>query len=198
MTKILSELKPVLDFMEASIHDRDDFFITSSFGYQSALLFFLLSELNQKPNCLAIRSSLTSGDIDSHRDYIMTNFDVNLTEIDRSDWLHRELKGQNFIDLDDLNRKKICRQLKRIPLLDYIESNQLKMWVSGIRRDQTEHRSRLNTIEVTDLGVIKISPFAGWDNLTVERLMDACKLRRNHNYIDFCKDNGARECGLHV
>ena len=198
MSKLVSKLNATLEFVSTCIDGRDDFFITSSFGYQSALLFYLFSELGVKPNCLAIRSSLASGNIDCHRDYIATTFDAHLTEVDREDWLQRELSGKTFFDLDDKHRQKICRQLKRIPLLDYIESSHLKMWISGIRRDQTEHRSKLNTVEVTDLGVIKLSPFASWDTSEVEELMKICNLKQNEQYIDFCKNNGSRECGLHV
>jgi len=52
-------------------------------------------------------------------------------------------------------------------------------------------------MEVTDLGVIKLSPLYDWSKSEVEDLMKSNNLQCNLDYFDFCKLNATKECGLH-
>ncbi len=192
-------LTPVLGALDFSLNGKNDVFFTSSFGYQSELLFFLLEELSVQAKCLFIKSPLSNGGIEEHKDYILnkyTNFEIH--EIDRTEWTESQLKGRNFFEIADEERKTICRALKRGPLIDFIETHSMKTWVSGIRRDQTSSRSELNFIEITDLNVIKLSPMFLWRSQEVEFLTDVLKLKTNDLYQDYCKLNEKSECGLHL
>ena len=183
-----------LDFC---LKGRNDFFLTTSFGYQSSLLFFLMAELGVSVKCLYIRSSLSEHGVDEQMDYVNNNFHIDLKVVDRSHWLESELRDQDFFTLDADRRKSICKNLKREPLLDYIKSNSFKIWISGIRRDQTEARGEVRFMSVTDLNVIKLSPLFGWSRLEVQKLIKDNNLRVNADYMDLCKLNESKECGLH-
>lgn len=63
--------------------------------------------------------------------------------------MNREVKV--FFTLDAGRRESICRNLKREPLLEYIKSKSFKIWISGIRGDQTETRGAVRFMSVTDL-----------------------------------------------
>ena len=99
--------------------------------------------------------------------------------------------------LDSDRRESICRNLKRQPLLDYIKSNSFKIWISGIRKDQTEARGAIQFMSVTDLSVIKLSPLFAWSKNDVKDLMINNNLKVNAEYVDLCKFNESNECGLH-
>ncbi len=183
-----------LDFC---LKDRSDYFLTTSFGYQSSLLFFLMAELGVSAKCLYIKSSLSQSGVEKQMDYVTSNFSIDLTVVDRTDWLESELQGQDFIKLDSNRRKSICKNLKREPLLKYIEDNCFKIWISGIRRDQTDSRNEVQFISVTDLNVIKLSPLFKWSREEVKNLIIDNNLRVNSEYYDLCKFNDSKECGLH-
>ena len=192
--KLIENTLASLDFC---LKGRKDFFLTSSFGYQSSLLFFLMAELGVHVRCLYVRSNLSMHGIDQQMDYIINNFDVDLEVVDRSDWLKNELRGDEFLMLDSDRRESICRNLKRQPLLDYIKSNSFKIWISGIRKDQTEARGAIQFMSVTDLSVIKLSPLFAWSKNDVKDLMINNNLKVNAEYVDLCKFNESNECGLH-
>lgn len=183
--------------LEFSLHGRADFFLTTSFGFQSSLLFFLFSEIGVKPKCLFVKSQLATGGIDRQMDYLLDKYDIDLSIVDRTGWLDHELHGNDFMDLGELQRRSLCSDLKRQPLLDYIKSNNFKIWISGIRKDQSQARKSVEFMEVTDLNVIKISPLFAWSKIEVSDLISANKLKINSEYVDLCKLNDSKECGLH-
>ena len=192
--KLINSTLSALDF---ALKGRNDFFLTTSFGYQSSLLFFLMAELGISMRCLYIRSGLSSGGIEEQIDYATNKFDIDLRVVDRSHWLEGELRGQEFLTLDDHRRESICKNLKREPLLEYIKSHSFKVWISGIRKDQTDARSAIQFMEVTDLEVIKLSPLFAWSKLDVKNLIIGNDLKVNADYFDLCKFNESKECGLH-
>lgn len=192
--KLIDSTLSALDF---ALKGRSDFFLTTSFGYQSSLLFFLMAELDVSMKCLYVKSSLSTGGIEEQIDYATNKFDIDLTMVDRSDWLENELQGQEFMTLEEYRRETICKNLKREPLLDYIKSHSYKIWISGIRKDQTNARSAIQFMDVTDLEVIKLSPLFAWSKLDVRNILMDNGLRINSDYLDLCKINESKECGLH-
>tara|TARA_B100000900_G_C19985329_1_gene475481 strand:- start:26 stop:499 length:474 start_codon:yes stop_codon:yes gene_type:complete len=157
-----------------------------------------MAELGVPVKCLYVKSNLSMNGIDRQMDYVTNNFDVDLKIVDRCKWLEGELKGQDFLSLDTARRKDICRNLKREPLLEYINTNSFKIWISGIRKDQTETRSAIQFMSVTDLSVIKLSPLFAWSKEDVKNLIENNNLQVNAEYVDLCKFNESKECGLHL
>lgn len=80
----------------------------------------------------------------------------------------------------------------------YIAKNNFEVWISGIRRSQTKHTQSLRVLDVTDLGVVKLSPLAGWSDEEVGGVLNYLGLPVNLEYYDMCKFNSSRECGLHI
>ena len=122
---------------------------------------------------------------------------MDLRIVDRDAWLEKELKGQDFMLLDSERKKYICTNLKREPLLDFIRSNSFKIWISAIRKDQTQSRSAIEFMEVTDLNAIKLCPLHAWTKPEAGELILSHKLLVNNEYLDLCKLNESKECGLH-
>lgn len=176
---------------------REDVISTTSFGYQSSLLFFLMSEAGVYHRCIYVSSQLTTGGQELQRGAIESLFDIDVTECDRTEWVTQALKGRSFFDLQDEERKNMCSELKRDPLKDFIREKQANIWMSGIRKDQSIRRSGLQFFETTDLGVIKIAPMYSWDKEDTQRIIKLLRLPINEDYVDFCKLNTSGECGLH-
>lgn len=118
--------------------------------------------------------------------------------VDRSQWLEIELRGQDFFTLDAGRRESICRDLNREPSLESIKSNAFKIWISEIRRDQTDFRSVAQFMSVTDISVIKLFPLFEWSEQEAKNLIIDNNLRVNADYSDLCKVNELKECGLHL
>lgn len=195
-TSIISETVQVLNNL---LKGRSDVFFTTSFGFQSELLFYVLANVEINAHCVFIKSPLAYGGIDRHKNYLLGKYsNLRFTEIDRTLWLQRELNGSDFLELDGESRSLICRNLKREPLVDFVNAFSMRIWISGIRRDQTEFRSSAEYIQQTDFGVTKVSPMLEWDRDLVIFLMSELGLMTNNEYLDLCKANSSLECGLHL
>tara|TARA_Y100000992_G_scaffold302689_1_gene278458 strand:+ start:5321 stop:5911 length:591 start_codon:yes stop_codon:yes gene_type:complete len=194
----MHSLEDTLSSIKFSIEERKDYFLTTSFGYQSALMFFLFDQLNIKPDVLYINNGLCLGDIKSHMIKIQDRFEFNLTCIDRQKYVEKFLKGRDLLSLPEKEKAEICRSSKREPLKDYIEKNNKKLWFSGIRRSQTNNRKDINLYNTSDIGVIKISPLAKFKDEEIKSFCQKFSLPMNLDYKDLCKENSLNECGLHL
>ena len=144
--------------LQRCIGDRSDVFFSTSYGKQSALLHYFISQVSPSTMGFSVTSPLTMGNIEKHREYLDREFSLPMTVVDRTGWLESVLKGMSFLDLSDSDKILICRQIKRSPLCEYIEKNDHKIWVTAIRKEQTERRKGSNFLNTTDLGVVKVAP----------------------------------------
>ena len=191
-------LNQAIDTLKLSLSDRKDIVATTSFGFQSSMLFYLLREANINCHILYISSSLAYGGIEKQKDYIEKTFGYKTIVVDREKWLNDQLNGRKFTDLDETEKEIICKGLKKDPLLEFIQRNNIGVWISGIRRDQTKSRKSLQFLDTTDLGVSKISPMFNLTNTDIKASLDEMNLMVNEQYIDLCKLNPKLECGLHT
>ena len=194
---LMSALHVTITSLNHALSGREDVLVTTSFGFQSALLFFLLKEADVDAQFLYISSPLAFGGIERQRELISDLFHVEVCEVSRSEWVAGELGASEFMNLSSARRKTICSDLKRGPLMDFSRENKIKVWVTGIRRDQTRSRASVQFINGTDLGMVKVAPIYSWGSSEVESLLRYCKLPVNTEYVDLCKYNDTFECGLH-
>ena len=193
------KLAGLIAAMSSTLNRRRDVFFTTSLGLYSELMFFLMSEAANQPKVLCVRSPLSHGGIDLHRDGMVRKYGakVHYEEVDRSLWVTEHLRGRELFDLDVEGRAALCRGLKRQPVMDFASRAACKVWVSGIRRDQTRSRRHVKLHEHINEGVVKYSPLLNWSAGEVQDLFDYLALSRNTDYVDLCKLNQNNECGLH-
>ncbi|WP_269473302.1 phosphoadenosine phosphosulfate reductase domain-containing protein [Kineobactrum salinum] len=73
-----------------------------------------------------------------------------------------------------------------------------EVWLTGIRREETEHRKSLDIVSRDDRGIIKVAPLFYWSEQDVERYMEQHQLPSCRHYFDPTKVLDGRECGLHT
>ena len=145
--KLIDSTLSALDF---ALKGRNDFFLTTSFGYQSSLLFFLMAELGVSMSCLYVKSNLSSGGIEEQIDYAINKFDIDLTMVDRSDWLDTELRGQEFLTIEEpKDLPKVIKDDKTY-LVDCVS-----MWLfNNLEKDEKTLKEQLKTICSTKANIV--------------------------------------------
>ena len=195
---ITQKIDTTVNALGFTLSDRSDVFFTTSYGYQSALLFALIDAAGLRAKCLFVSSRLSFGGVDAQRDTLDKKFSFDVTEVSRNVWLEQRLScGEQFLGLENHERSLICRELKREPVMEFIAKNNIGVWITGIRRAQTMSRRETRFLDVTDMGVIKVAPLADWTNYQVRQALTHLDLPRNPDYVDLCKQNEKKECGLH-
>jgi len=72
------------------------------------------------------------------------------------------------------------------------------IWLTGIRREETEHRKTLDIVSRDGRGIIKVAPIFYWSDEQMEAYMAEHDLPTCKHYFDPTKVHDGRECGLHT
>lgn len=90
------------------------------------------------------------------------------------------------------------RQVKLEPFDKALRDFAPEIWLTGIRREETEHRKTLDIVSMDNRGIIKVAPIFYWSEDEVEDYMAQHKLPTCRHYFDPTKVQDGRECGLHT
>jgi phosphoadenosine phosphosulfate reductase len=72
------------------------------------------------------------------------------------------------------------------------------IWLTALRREQTEFRQSLNIFTQDDKGVLKVAPLFFWDEAQMRDYLARHDLPNEDSYYDPTKALENRECGLHT
>lgn len=85
-----------------------------------------------------------------------------------SAWL--EVNGPNAFYSSVDNRKACCRIRKVVPLKDALNGN--KIWITGIRAEQSGNRGKMPMVEWDDNnGIFKFHPLVDWNEIQVKQYL---------------------------
>jgi phosphoadenosine phosphosulfate reductase len=101
-------------------------------------------------------------------------------------------------DDDPEVHEEFTRQVKLEPFQKALEDLQPEIWVSGIRREETEFRKNLDILSWDNRGILKVAPFFYWSEEQIEDYMAEHDLPSCRHYFDPTKVEDGRECGLHT
>ncbi len=100
-------------------------------------------------------------------------------------------------DVGDELHEEFTRQVKLEPFNRAFDDLQPELWLTGIRKDQTEFRESLDIVTVSKRGVYKVAPLFNWTEIDVEGYLYENELPTEDDYFDPTKVLSHRECGLH-
>jgi len=110
----------------------------------------------------------------------------------------REALMDGIPDIDDELHKEFTRQVKLEPFRQALEELKPEIWITGIRREQTEFRKSLDIVTEDAGGVLKVAPVFYWTETDMEGYLYENSLPREDDYHDPTKVLENRECGLHT
>lgn len=73
-----------------------------------------------------------------------------------------------------------------------------KIWLTALRKEQTEFRQSLNIFTQDDKGTLKVAPFFHWTEAQMRAWLAEHDLPNEDSYYDPTKALENRECGLHT
>ena len=102
--------------------------------------------------------------------------------------------------LDDPElHESFTRNIKLEPFERAFRELQPELWLTGIRRGETEFRQTLDIVSWdTRWGLLRVAPIFAWNDADVAAYMEANALPSCRHYFDPTKVLENRECGLHT
>lgn len=93
---------------------------------------------------------------------------------------------------------EFVRQVKLEPFQRAISEFAPDIWLTGIRREETEFRKTLDIASWDNRGLLRIAPIFNWSEQDLQDYMQAHQLPTCKHYFDPTKIADNAECGLHT
>ena len=129
---------------------------------------------------------------------IISSFNLNLklyTPIHTT--AHREVFMGQIPEISDPKHKEFTEQVKLEPFKRAMKEIKPDLWITNLRKGQTQFRDNIDIVSESNEGLLKISPFYYWSDLQLEDYMNENNLENEFDYFDPTKVDEKRECGLH-
>jgi phosphoadenosine phosphosulfate reductase len=174
---------------------------TTSFAPNAAAMLNVVVEADNKIPVVWVDSGYNVPDTYRVAEVIMDKLKPNM-QIYVPQWTAERrnaiMGGIPHPDDDPEVHEEFTRQVKLEPFQKALDDLQPEVWVSGIRREETEFRKSLDILSIDNRGILKVAPFFYWSEDQVQEYMDSNELPSCRHYFDPTKVEDGRECGLHT
>ena len=99
---------------------------------------------------------------------------------------------------DDPRHQQFTEQFKLEPFNRALKEQAADLWLTAVRREQTEFRQKMSHVEPGPHNMLKVSPLLDWTQSDMQTYLEQHHLPNISNYFDPTKGDIKRECGLHT
>lgn len=173
--------------------------MTTSFGYDSAVSLHMLSAIDASVPVVWVDSGYNVKDAYVVAEQLMQSLHLNMKIYNPLVSAERRNAIMGGIPaLEDGQFDEFVRQVKLEPFSRALDELQPEVWLTGIRQQETEHRSNLDIVSMDARGILKVAPIFYWSDEQVQAYMAEHRLPSCKHYFDPTKVHEHRECGLHT
>lgn len=174
---------------------------TTSFSPNAAAMLHIISKVDNTVPVVWIDSGYNVPDTYRTAEVIMEqlkpNMHIYIPQI-TAERRNAIMGGIPHPDDDPEVHEEFTRQVKLEPFSLALQELQPEVWISGIRRDETDFRKTLDILSWDSRGILKVAPIFYWSEEQLQAYMDAHQLPSCRHYFDPTKVEDGRECGLHT
>ena len=173
---------------------------TTSFGRNAAVMLHLVSQRDSSVPVVWVDTGYNLRDTYLVAQRLMQELKLNMhiySPLTTSERRNAIMGGVPTVQDEDLHRE-FTRQVKLEPFERALSDLQPDIWLTGIRREETELRRSLDVASLDGRGILKIAPLFHWSEADMEAYMAEHELPTCRHYFDPTKVLDGRECGLHT
>ena len=173
---------------------------TTSMGRNAAVMLHLVSEVDKDLPTVWVYTGYNLRDTYLVAERLIRDLSLNIHVYSpqmTSERRNAVMGGIPTVDEEERHRD-FTQQVKLEPFERALGEFKPEIWLTGIRREETEHRQSLDIVSVDDRGIIKVAPIFYWSEDQVDDYMGEHELPSCKHYFDPTKVHDGRECGLHT
>jgi phosphoadenosine phosphosulfate reductase len=173
---------------------------TTSMGRNAAVMLHLVSEVDKTVPTIWVDTGYNLRDTYIVAERLIRDLDVNMHVYSpqmTSERRNAIMGGIPTVDEEE-RHQDFTEQVKLEPFARALDEFQPEIWLTGIRREETEHRKSLDIVSLDNRGIIKVAPLFYWSEDDVGDYMEQHQLPTCRHYFDPTKVHDGRECGLHT
>lgn len=173
---------------------------TTSMGRNAAVMLHLVSRINAKVPTIWVDTGYNLRDTYVVAERLIRDLELNIHVYSPQMTSERRNAIMGGIPtIDEVDRhEEFTQQVKLEPFARALAEFAPQVWLTGLRREETEHRKTLDIVSRDNRGIVKVAPLFYWSDEDVERYMAAHQLPTCRHYFDPTKVHDGRECGLHT
>ena len=173
---------------------------TTSMGKNAAVMLHLVSSVDPNVPVVWVDSGYNLRDTYVVAERLIRDLDLNMhvfSPLMTSERRNAIMGGVPTVDEEE-RHQEFTRQVKLEPFDRALAEFKPDIWLTGIRREETEHRKTLDIVSMDNRGIIKVAPIFNWSDEDIEAYMQRFELPTCRHYFDPTKVMDGRECGLHT
>lgn len=173
---------------------------TTSMGKNAAVMLHLVSEVDKNVPTIWVDTGYNLRDTYVVAERLIRDLELNIhvySPLMTSERRNAIMGGVPTVDEEE-RHEEFTRQVKLEPFARALEEFKPEIWLTGIRKEETEHRQSLDIVSMDNRGIIKVAPIFNWSEDDVEAYMEQHELPTCRHYFDPTKVHDGRECGLHT
>jgi phosphoadenosine phosphosulfate reductase len=173
---------------------------TTSMGRNAAVMLQLVGQVDKTVPTIWVDTGYNLRDTYVVAERLIRDLEVNIHVYSpemTSERRNAIMGGIPTIDEEE-RHADFTRQVKLQPFDQALSEFAPQVWLTGIRREETEHRKTLDIVSLDNRGIIKVAPIFYWSEDDVDDYMAQHKLPTCRHYFDPTKVQDGRECGLHT
>ena len=174
---------------------------TTSFSPNSAAMLHLVTRIDPKMPVVWVDSGYNMPDAYQVAEQLIRQLQLNIHVFNPQMSAERRNAVMGGIphpaDNPELHQE-FTRQVKLEPFQRALDQFQPEIWLTGIRREETEFRKTLDIVTWDSRGVLRVAPLFHWTEANVQDYMQRFSLPTCKHYFDPTKVADNAECGLHT
>ena len=173
---------------------------TTSMGRNAAVMLHLVSRIDKSLPTIWVDTGYNLRDTYVVAERLVRDLEVNMhvySPTMTSERRNALMGGIPTVDEEE-RHQEFTRQVKLEPFERALAEFRPEIWLTGIRREETEHRKTLDIVSEDGRGIVKVAPLFYWSEEQLEDYMARYELATCKHYFDPTKVHDGRECGLHT
>ncbi|MEP5567168.1 MAG: phosphoadenosine phosphosulfate reductase family protein [Halioglobus sp.] len=173
---------------------------TTSMGKNAAVMLHLVSEVDKQVPTIWVDTGYNLRDTYVVAERLIRDLQLDMHVFSpqmTSERRNAIMGGVPTVDEEE-RHQDFTEQVKLEPFARALAEFKPEIWLTGIRKEETEHRKSLDIVSMDNRGIIKVAPIFNWSEEDVEAYMEQYELPTCRHYFDPTKVHDGRECGLHT
>lgn len=175
--------------------------LTTSFSPNSAAILHLVTQIQPNLPIVWIDSGYNVPDAYRVAEQLINQLKLNInvyTPIITAERRNALMGGIPLPDDNPALHEEFVRQVKLEPFQRAINELKPEIWLTGIRREETEYRKTLDIVSWDNRGLLRVAPLFNWSEQDLQDYMQRFQLPSCKHYFDPTKVADNAECGLHT
>lgn len=173
--------------------------LTTNFGPYESVILHMVSQQKADVQILWVDSGYNTKPTYAYAEALIQRLNLNIDVFTpKVSAARRDAVMNGIPSIYDEAHEEFTQQFKLEPFARAMDYYQPEVWLTAIRKEQTEFRQSLDVVTVAGDGVIKVAPVFHLSEEEMDAYLAKHDLPNETDYYDPTKAESGRECGLHT